>query len=227
MNAMDNKGKTAVNTNVEEERKMMETWPTTKAPKVFTETPIPMQNTNPPIVVPVGKKQPPPPRNTVNPPADRDVTAEAGASDDMDFRPDLSEYQLIVVKDKDVPNNTGYNPRAKLKFFPKGHMPGTNETFYLVTHRFADRAGIMAAKRGQLTVKSDSRGFPQAPLRAEMGGAGGTGTFRTSKDKENADGTTDPADSQKTIVAGLVAAIAVLVLVVYIARKNRREGLPL
>lgn len=213
----------SVNTNVEEERKMMETWPKTEAPKIYTQTPIPIQNTNPPIVIPdVGKPLPPPTKSSTMPPDQKDTKAEAGAADDMDYRPDLSEYQLLVVKDKDIPDITGYNPRAKLKFFPKGNLPGSNETFYLVTHRFADRAGVMAENRGQLTIKSDSTGRPQHPLRAETGAAGGGGNYRT---QEKAEGT-DKAAANPISTANIIILIIVgLMLAVLLAHRNKEEGI--
>lgn len=223
MQNFSNQGQQAIDKNVEEERKMMETWPKTKAPQEFTQTPIPIPYTNPPIVVPdIGKPLPPPKPSETNAPAQRDTLAEAGAGDGMDFRTDMSEYQLIVVKDKHIPDVTGYNPRAKLKFFPKGNMPGSNETFYLVTHRFADRAGIMAEHRGQITIKSDSQGRPQAPLRAEAGAAGGAGVFR----KEMAGGTTDSAVDKTTMDKIKILLIAIAVLFVFIAVASKANKLP-
>lgn len=153
----------------DKENRRQQTWPATDAPKLYTQTPIPMNVTNPPLVLPAGKVQPPGPLAPLAPPNHEDVVSQAGDQEDSDFRPDLSQYQLVLVRDKDVPDTSGYNPRAKLKFFPKGNLPHSSETFYLVTHRFADRAGISSEARGQLVIKSDSRGRPRHPLMAEAG----------------------------------------------------------
>ncbi len=194
-------------------------WPATMEPKLITETPIPMAYTNPPVVVPKGDNPPPGPKPKKSPKADEnDVRAEAGARDDADYRPDLGEYQLVIVRDKDVPNTTGYNPRQKLHFFPKGNLPGSRETFYLVTHRFADRAGINAEKRGQLTVRADSRGRPLHPLMAESGKSG----------REMAEGETSSEGEEKGMFSSntiMIIAIAVIIIFVYLAfLKNNRQN---
>lgn len=211
------KGDKSVETNVEEERKMMETWPETKEPKVFTQTPMPSPYTNPPLVIPdVGKPLPPPKKSMTMEPLQRDSMAEAGAADGMDFRPDLSEYDLVIVKDKDVPNNTGYNPRARLKFFPKGRLPGSNETFYMVTHKFADSAGVPSEKRGMIKIKSDSKGRPEHPLRSEMGGAGGTGDYRS----ENEEGGTMMAGNMSNMVYIMLILVAVLLIFLAVMKQH-------
>lgn len=218
-----NQMKSSDETNVMEERKMMETWPVTKAPKQYTQTPIPSPNTNPPLVLPISQPQPPAPKSERNPPANRDVTAEVGTSPDADFNPDSGEYRLIMVKDKDVPDSTGYNPRAKLKFFPKGYMPGSNEEFYLVTHRFADRAGIAANKRGLVVIKSDSLGVAQSPLRVTKGGAGGLGYYRTSETEEKATGTAAPSNTN--IMVAMVALVF-LIIAVLVYKSAKRGSSP-
>lgn len=160
-----------------------ENWPKTLAPKVYTQTPIPLEVTNPPQVIPGSSNLPPEPKQHQTQ-GNRDASPVAGTNDNADYRPDLGEYNLIIVKDKDIPDTAGYNPRSLLKYFPKGKLMGTHETFYLVTHRFADRAGINSELRGNLTVKADSRGRPSNPFTASRGGAGGFGDARTMEKAE-------------------------------------------
>jgi hypothetical protein len=159
-------------------------WPVTLAPKVYTKTPIPVPSTNPPQVIPGSSALPPEPKLTDAPANDRDVPSQVGTFDGADYRPDIGEYNLVLVKDKDVPETSEYNARGKLRFFPKGTLMGTNETFYMVTHRFADRAGINSNVRGSFVIKADSRGRPSHPLMAESGGAGGVGSMREKEKNE-------------------------------------------
>ena len=73
---------------------------------------------------------------------------------------------MVIVREKDIPNTAGYNPQSKLKFYPKGKLPGSNETFYMVTHAFADKSGINQINRGYLDIKADPLGHPTYPLMA-------------------------------------------------------------
>lgn len=163
-------------------------WPKTLAPKVYTQTPIPLESTNPPQVIPVSSEQPPEPKGAKQN-GNRDAFPVAGTNDNADYRTDLGEYNLVIVKDKDIPDTAGYNPRSLLQYFPKGKLMGSHETFYIVTHRFADRAGINSELRGNLTVKTDSRGRPSNPFTAPQGGAGGAGDYRTTEKAEGSPAT--------------------------------------
>ena len=141
-------------------------WPTTLSPQLFTQYPISMPYTNPPLTIPLVQAPPKGPPIMVPPPGDADVRAASGTGNNDDFRTDLSQYRLVVVKEKDVPDVAGYNPHAKLKYYPKGVLPGSNETFYLVTHKFADKAGINEIHRGYINIKADALGQPTYPLMA-------------------------------------------------------------
>lgn len=194
-------------------------WPATSEPKLYTETPIPAPLTNPPVVIPGSSTLPPNPKLTDPPAKNNDEKAMVGTDGSADYRPDLGEYNLVIVKDKDIPDNSGYNPRAMLRFFPKGHLMGSNETFYVVTHRFADRAGINESFRGDLVLKADSRGRPSHPLMAEDGGAGGIGPLR-----ENVSGS-DESIVSKEMLYGIVVLLVVLLLLQTIYCKNIKEGI--
>lgn len=194
-------------------------WPTTKAPELVTKQPLPPRYTNPPIVVPVN--QGPPPDTPYQPdmpgqmPDDQtDCTPEIGSNDSADFRPDLSEYHLVLVRDKDVPNTAGYDPRSKLKNFPRGTLPGSNETFYMVTHRFADRAGVNGNMRGNIVIHASSTGQPRAPLNAN----GKDGTERM----EGEGGTVTTVASQFT-TATWIAIVVIAALVVYIIVMKKKQ----
>lgn len=193
-------------------------WPTTAAPKQYTQTPMPVKYTNPPVVLP-GDMGPAPPTKAPEPSSpmhEADATPNAGTGSESDFRTDLSEYHLVVVKDKDVPNTAGYNPREKLKWFPRGRLPGSGETFYVVTHRFADRANINSEFRGDVVVHSDSTGHPRAPLAvgAEMSASGGS---------ENFTGTPMPfVFPTSTWVAVIVITLLVVYIIVLKYRKDRK-----
>lgn len=191
-------------------------WPTTAAPAVYTKTPEPAPYTNPPVVVPgTGGPPPKPPKPVESDPVENaDAVAITGTSGDSDFRTDLSEYHLVVVRDKDVPNTAGYDPRGKLKWFPRGHLPGGGETFYLVTHRFADRANINAEFRGDVVISANTRGIPRPPLAAEK--------HKDEPRDESATGT--PAAFTNFPMSTWIAVVIIAILVVYIIMmKNKRE----
>lgn len=189
-------------------------WPTTAAPAVYTNTPMPLPYTNPPVVLPgdMAPAEPPPP--VANPGVDEmnDVMPQAGTGTQADFRTDLSEYHLVLVRDKDVPNSAGYDPRNKLRFFPKGRLPGSSETFYVVTHRFADRAGINAEFRGDVVVAANSAGAPRPP-------------FGTSSHAEKSEGQQQPSVTQFLLSPiGVMVVLLTMVLLFYLVKKNRRDN---
>lgn len=191
-------------------------WPTTAAPQTFTQTPMPMPYTNPPIVVPGtgGPPAPTPAPMPDNPAADADAIAQAGTSGDSDFRTDLSEYHLVLVRDKDVPNTAGFDPRNKLKWFPRGRLPGSSETFYMVTHRFADKANINAEYRGDVVIQANSRGEPRCPLAVE--------NAPMAKRDESATGTA-MASPMNLPMSTWIAVMIISALLVYIVMKKSRE----
>lgn len=169
--------------------------------------------------VPEAVQMSPDPKLT-NPPPSKDTNAEVSTNNNGDYRPDLGEYNLVLVKDKDVPDESQYDPRGKLKYFPKGHLMGTNETFYIVTHRFADRAGINAVNRGYITVKADSRGHPLHPFIVGRGGAGGIGSMRESMSSDEEENTMTSMNMK--ILIGFLVFVIVLQYLYY---QNKMNGI--
>ena len=162
----------AQNARIQANAQVQSNWPTTKAPKQYTQYPISSPNTNPPLVIPMVDNPPKAPPIMVPSAEDDDVRAVSGTGNNADFRTDLSQYNLVVVKAKDVPNTPGYNPQSKLKYYPSGKLPGSNETFYLVTHAFADKSNINEIHRGYINIKSDAMGRPYYPLMAYINNLG-------------------------------------------------------
>jgi hypothetical protein len=177
--------------------------------------------TNPPLTIPLVEKPPQGPPIMVPPPGDADAKAAAGTGNNADFRTDLSQYNLVVVKDKDVPNTAGYNPRAKLMFYPKGKLPGSNETFYLVTHAFADKAGISEVHRGYVNIKSDALGRPTYPLMAYLNDLG---LPRNKAEKQDATG--GAASSSALTYANTVilsVLLVILLMILYNLQKKQKK----
>jgi hypothetical protein len=88
---------------------------------------------------------------------------DVGSARESDFRPDLGKYNLVVVRDKDIATRPEH-VREGLKHSPSGKLPLSRETFYLTTHRLAEKAGVPPHAKGSVMIKADALGRPVQPL---------------------------------------------------------------
>jgi hypothetical protein len=149
-----------------------------------------------------GPQEPPTPSGASGAPflAQPDV----GSSRNSDFRPDMGHYNLVVVREKDIATRPK-DVQDALKHSPSGKLPLNRESFYLTTHRLAEKAGVPAHARGSIIVKADALGKPLQPLASFA--------YNTMTE-EKAEGQIDK--QANAIIRTLAGSTTVLVIVVVI-----------